>query len=187
MNLYLYKSNYPVEYVNKSSSGMTSIGILAGNLVEATSVISPSIEVVAWKRTPDTTVELEANELALEDVMKCNYAEITEFNRKYFVNNIVVVNEDIGHKQPITGHSTHYKIPVLVRLDMQVDVLATYKDAIMNQIIYVNKTSNETYADKKLDTGWIPTKSDVVVAAGEAGAAVFGSGYTHIVGLVVDG
>lgn len=93
MTLNVYQNNSDKNVVSKS---ITTKATLTGTLRENCSVIDPIITVEA---------------LSASDIPYINYAEIVEFGRYYYVNDIVCMGK-------------------LYELHMHIDVLMTYKDQI---------------------------------------------------------
>ena len=103
MNLVLMTSTKPENHINKTPSTVTT---LAGVLKEGTSVTDPVILIQAAA------------------LPSCNYAQIPEFNRFYFVRDIGNVKKDLWE------------------VHLHVDVLFTYKNAILNAPCIITKTAS---------------------------------------------
>lgn len=95
LKLKLYKTTDDDNVINKDLEFFKSINI---NLKDDVDVSNPNIRL----------------KLNIDDIGKFNYAEIDTFNRKYFMNDIQNINNDIW----------------LIRLEC--DVLETFKDDILN-------------------------------------------------------
>lgn len=101
--------------INKSEperlTKQVSVGrTFSGNLIENTDILSPSI-----------LLNTDAN------IMSYNYARIPEFNRYYFIDDII--NEGAN----------------LWRINMSVDVASTYAKGIRNQSAIISKQENSLY------------------------------------------
>ena len=93
MNLVLQVNNSEKNRLDKSITDITS---LTGTLRDETSVIDPVIIIEGY----------------LSSYVNCNYMNISDFNRSYFVNNIRSIRND------------------LFEISAHVDVLSTYKSQI---------------------------------------------------------
>lgn len=103
MNLKLYKNLSDRNHLDKN---ITQQGTdLSGTLRNDCSVIDPIISIEAFTGF---------------NLTECNYAYIEEYNRYYFINNII-----------LRGN--------LYELHMHVDVLSTYKDQIRNNTGIVSR------------------------------------------------
>lgn len=96
MKLKLYATSDRENVINKT---LNAQGETVINLKRSTDIIAPEITLV---------------EIAGVDFHACNYAEIPELNRKYFIRSVESVNAD------------------LVRLSLETDYLETYKADILN-------------------------------------------------------
>lgn len=113
MQILLYQNTTENNRVDKTAY-LTSAGTLSGALKEGTSVLNPSI-----------LIERDA-------LPSCNYINIPEFGRYYFITNI---------------HSVRNK---LWQLDCLVDALMTYKDQIKQQTAIIARQEN-SYNAKMFD------------------------------------
>lgn len=77
MDIHFYQNSSPENYVNKS---LTEITVAYGVLREATSITRPSIQISG---------------LTDSQVASINYAYITQFNRYYYVDNVVSVHNNL--------------------------------------------------------------------------------------------
>lgn len=105
MTLSAYVNNSEKNAFNKDK---TLIATVQGTLKDGTSIIDPVIIVSSL----------------LETVRNCNYIEIPEFNRKYFVNNIKSIRNG------------------LVELSCHVDVLESFKDEILSNRALIRRSEN---------------------------------------------
>lgn len=94
---------------NRVTKTVTTLQTLSGTLREESSIIDPSILVEGVNN---------------ETLSKCNYAEIPEFGRKYFVQNIESVRNNLW------------------RFSMHVDVLSTYQEQIRAQTAVIRRQEN---------------------------------------------
>lgn len=101
MEIILYNINKKVNSFREAGGGRYKYG----NILEPCSITNPVIE-----------LEL--------DSVSYNYVWITQFNRYYFVENIVIQSGN------------------LYRLYLKVDVLASFKSQIMGQTIFIERWSN---------------------------------------------
>lgn len=125
MEIILYQNNSEKNKIGKS---LAEIATLNGNLKEETSITSPSILIEY-----DTPTGF-------------NYCYVKEFNRYYYVNDVIVERAN------------------LMRLRLAVDVLESFKDDILKQnvIIQTNETNNSKYLP---DANWqtlVKTKTDII-------------------------
>lgn len=104
MNLKLYYNQSEKNHLDKNITQMGNT--LNGTLRENCSVIDPVIRIEDFTGL---------------DIPSCNYAYIEEFERYYFINNIVMVTDKI------------------YELHMHVDVLSTYKVAIRSNKAIVSR------------------------------------------------
>lgn len=112
---------------NKIDKTLSLVATLTGSIRDKTDIINP---VIMIERTSPTGF---------------NYAEITDFGRYYFVNDVTVER---------TG---------LIVLSLSVDVLRTYKTAIRSQNIIIDKSTssnNEYLTDENLVT-MVKKKTDI--------------------------
>lgn len=101
MNVILCNNNSEPNKINKNISNLLT---LSGNLKEETSILNPVVLI------------------EIEDPAEYNYAYIPEFNRYYFINDIVSVRNGIW------------------RISMTVDVLMSFKSSILNVPVIVSDT-----------------------------------------------
>ena len=138
MKLILY-NNY--SETNKLDKTLVKIIELEGSLLDSTSIINPVIKIFFNPESMDGYVvddnkiyvtfngmKITWDSFIYDYVLSANYAYIPEFNRYYFINDIISVRKNIW------------------QLNMNVDVLMSYKDLILNLDAFV--TRNEfTYDD----------------------------------------
>lgn len=101
MDVILCNNNSEPNKINKNISNLLT---LSGNLKEETSILNPVVLI------------------EIEDPAEYNYAYIPEFNRYYFINDIVSVRNGIW------------------RISMTVDVLMSFKSSILNVPVIVSDT-----------------------------------------------
>lgn len=101
MDIILCNNNSEPNKINKNISNLLT---LSGNLKEETSILNPVVLI------------------EIEDPAEYNYAYIPEFNRYYFINDIVSVRNGIW------------------RISMTVDVLMSFKSSILNVPVIVSDT-----------------------------------------------
>lgn len=137
--LYLYNNKAENNRVDKTTF-ITLLDVLYGTLREECSAISPSILIESVDPVNIVVDDLRPNSesgsveyvvdgsdtLIITDtiainIMKSNYAYIPQFNRYYYIDNIVSVR---------TG---------LWRLDMSCDVLMSFKDKILDLDAYIGR------------------------------------------------
>lgn len=113
---------------NKIGKSLSVVDTLTGTIKDPSSIIRPEITI---ERTSPTGF---------------NYCYIDEFGRYYFVNDVVVIHNNI------------------MRLRLSVDVLESFKNEILAQNVIIDK--NTTDNDKYLpDENWkvnVKTKTDIV-------------------------
>lgn len=114
---------------NKVDKNITDVAVATGVLRAGTSIISPVIEI--------------SSQLSESIISGVNYAYIPEFNRYYFVTNII---------------STANRLWVI---HMQVDVLMTYKTYIRRQTAIVSRQKN--VFNMMLDDGWFMAYQNPIV------------------------
>lgn len=102
--------SYNASEKNKLTKSFTLLTSLTGEMVNESSVTDP---VLLIQNLTDSVV---AN---------MNYAEIVEFNRKYFITDIVHVRQN------------------LYRVTLHVDVLSTYAEQIKNHSAVVSRQENK--------------------------------------------
>ena len=125
MNITLYVNSSEKNKINKTK---TSVATLEGSIKGESSIINP-------------TILIEYN-----NPTAFNYVYIDAFNRYYFVNDVVVVRNN------------------LLRVSLTVDVLESFATAILNQYVIVDKntSSYDLYLpDENLQT-LVKTKTDIV-------------------------
>lgn len=125
MNIILYKNQSEKNKINKV---LTTVATITGTLRDKSSVVNPDIVI-------------EYN-----DPTGFNYCYIDEFERYYFVENVVVLNNK------------------LIQLNLRVDVLESFKTAILQQHIIIGKSTNkidEYLPDENLVVN-VKTKTDIV-------------------------
>lgn len=101
----LMRNNSPIEKLDKD---LTTLQTVSGTLKEDTSILAPTILI----------------QCDISNFTSCNYMYIPEFNRYYFITDIVSVNTD------------------LVEFSGRVDVLTTYKDYIKSNNAIVRRQEN---------------------------------------------
>ena len=108
--IYLYHNNSEKNTMDKS---LVSAGSYTGTLKEASSIVDP-------------VVLIESS-----SVITANYADIPQFNRKYFITDIICVRNN------------------LYEIHMHVDVLSTYKTEIRSNsgIVARQEFFNNVYLD----------------------------------------
>lgn len=104
LNINFYKTNSPK---NKIGKALTSVGTYSCALKENTSVLTPRIIL----QTSD-------------NIYTANYLEISAFNRKYFIDDIVSAG---NNRWEVSAH---------------VDVLETYKSQILNNRAVISRQQN---------------------------------------------
>lgn len=129
MNIILYNN---VSEKNKIDKTITSVATLTGSIKEPSSIINP-------------VIMIEYN-----DPTAFNYVYIEEFNRYYFVNDVIVVRNN------------------LLKLSLTVDVLESFKTSILAQNVIISKNADlfDNYLpDENLMT-LVKTKTDIVNFSG---------------------
>ena len=101
MDIILCKNNSEPNKINKNISNLLT---LSGNLKEDTSILNPVVLI------------------EIEDPAEYNYTYIPEFNRYYFINDIVSVRNGIW------------------RISMTVDVLMSFKSSILTVPVILSDT-----------------------------------------------
>lgn len=112
MNVYLYHNSSDINVVDKSLSSALSV---SGTLKENCSVTDPTILINAG------------------NISTVNYMHIPEFDRYYYITNIVSVRNGLW---AVSGH---------------VDVLMSYKSQIRARSAILSRTANQNYANLYLD------------------------------------
>lgn len=97
MILHLYKNNSDANVVDKD---LTTLLTVQGTLLDDCSIIDP-------------VISIDQDMLPITDIADMNYAYIEEFERSYFIRNMVFKGK-------------------LLEISMHVDVLSTYKGNIRN-------------------------------------------------------
>ena len=156
MKITLYKNTSENNAINKS---LAYVGDLVGTLRQATSVLNPVIliEMDNGQLSYNIDIQAENNDISYIDdgveydvsinvdysIFECNYCYIEEFNRFYFIDDIVIQNNK------------------LFSLALSVDVLESYKNEFMvldafvlrNEFQYdpfVNDANINYYIDKDI-------------------------------------
>ncbi len=133
INLILYQNSAERNRLNKLNYLFNSINI-QGILRSQTSIITPSLLIDA--RTLINVAEsngidvidsnnVEIIQKIIEKINVCNYCYIPNFNRYYFITDIISVNQDLW------------------QLNMTCDVLMSYKDQILNLSGFISRNENE--------------------------------------------
>lgn len=148
MQLYLYKINAPHNYVNKFSKDYQLIGILDGYLKQPTSILHPSIlidptgdanRLVADDSNNDIVDDSNNDITFISDDVSlyyANYVYIPDFNRYYYINDIIVVTN------------------ALIQINTDVDVLMSFKDDILTLDAFIGRNEynyDDTLVDDKLN------------------------------------
>lgn len=152
---------------NKLDKNISKIIELDGNLREASSLINPSILIELNPNTINDLIvdddkkhvtyngiKITWNSFIYNYVLSANYVYIPEFNRYYFINDIVSIRNNMW------------------RLNMHVDVLMSYKKQIQQMNAFVNRNEFEYdkmikddlvsyYYDKEVSE-YVPSKGDKV-------------------------
>lgn len=164
MKLILYNNFSETNQLNKIISKIIE---LEGSLLDATSIINPVIKIFFNPESMDgyvvddnqTYITFNGIKITWESfiydyVLAANYAYIPEFNRYYFINDIISVRKNIW------------------QLVMNVDVLMSYKDHILKLDAFVTRNEFDFnplikddlvsyYYDKEVSE-FIPAKGDKV-------------------------
>ena len=164
MKLVLYNNFSETNQLNKIISKIIE---LEGSLLDATSIINPVIKIFFNPESmegyvvDDNKIYITFNGLKItwdsfiyDYVLAANYAYIPEFNRYYFINDIISVRKNIW------------------QLVMNVDVLMSYKDEILNLDAFVTRNEFDfnplvkddlvSYFYDKEVSEFIPAKGDKV-------------------------
>ena len=153
---------------NKLDKNIVKIIELDGNLREASSLINPSILIELNPSTLSDSniiddngiyvmvngIRVTWNNFVYQYVLSANYVYIPEFNRYYFINDIISIRTNMW------------------RLNMHVDVLMSYKKQIKQMNAFVNRNEFEYdemikddlvsyYYDKEVSE-YVPTKGNKV-------------------------
>lgn len=175
---------------NKLDKTIVKIIELDGNLREASSLINPSIlielnpnnisDVIVDDNHDYVTfngIRITWNNFIYNYVLSANYVYIPEFNRYYFINDIISIRTNMW------------------RLNMHVDVLMSYKNQIKQMNAFVNRNEFEYdemvkddmisyYYDKEVSE-YIPTKGDKVNTTFRS-KRIVGTTYTNYVLSVIN-
>ena len=140
MQITLYKNASENIVVNKTLNEITT---MHGTLREGTSILEPSILIEISNEENyaliDDVIDNDGDEIVFNDVadiLKCNYAYIHEFNRYYYINDIIVTNNK------------------LYRINMSVDVLMSFKDTYLKLDALISR--NEFTYNAKLEDDRMP-------------------------------
>lgn len=125
MEITLYQNSSEKEKINKS---LTVVDTLTGVLKDNTSLTHP-------------VILIEHN-----DPTNFNYCYIDAFNRYYYVNDVVIVRNN------------------LMQISLSVDVLESFKTAILNQNVIINKNALdfELYLPDENMITLAKTKTDIL-------------------------
>ena len=136
---------------NKLNKNIVKIIELDGTLREASSIINPSIVIELNPTTLKDYVVDDSKEYVLYNgikitwnsfiynyVLSCNYVKIVEFNRYYFINDIISIRNNLW------------------RLDMHFDALMSYKENIKDLKALI--TRNEFTFDESIEDNKMPFK-----------------------------
>ena len=151
MNLVLYNSTAENNRVDKSGC-LKEVVTLSGTLRNSSSVVNPVITL--WLSDRFLGSLIQSNAFVVEDhdsrfvnadnrsgnwsklvyeyrtkVLACNYAFIPEFNRYYFVTDVVTLQND------------------MYSISLRCDVLMTYRLDIMNQSAFINRSESNYSPD----------------------------------------
>lgn len=165
MKLILYNN---FSETNKLDKNISKIIELEGNLREASSLINPSILIELNPSTLTDSniiddnglyvmvngIKVTWNNFIYQYVLSANYVYIPEFNRYYYINDIISIRTNMW------------------RLNMHVDVLMSYKKQIKQMNAFVNRNEFEYdemvkddlvsyYYDKEVSE-YVPTKGNKV-------------------------
>lgn len=137
-------------YVNKSENNqigktLTSYASIEGKLLESTSILNPTIT-IQYNGFPN-----------------CNYAYIPEFNRYYFITDIVNIRDNIWS------------------IVMKVDVLESYKTQIKQQNAIIER--QETNYNLYLQDTELPIESDSDVITRKFNNGVSFDNFNYIIML----
>ena len=112
-HLNLYSCTASKETVDKSGS-LTLIEAKTGNFIEAMDLLNPVFQ-----------VRITASATSAKILQQCNYVYCEEFGRYYFVTGITMPAKDV------------------VRIECAVDVLMSWKTAILAQKVIVSRNEKE--------------------------------------------
>lgn len=115
MTLRLFENHSPNNYVNKTI--VQSGSDLNGTLREECSVVNPVITI------------------NISNPTNCNYAQIVEFNRYYYITDMVSISNNIW------------------QLTLHVDVLYTYRESFGALPCTISKQENLSWSNKNYDDG----------------------------------
>lgn len=131
LSLTLYKNSSEKNKVNKT---LTEIITLEGSLLESTSVINPSIKIyLTGERISGYVVEdnaeyvvyngvkLTFDSFIYDIVLSANYARIADFNRYYFITDIISIRRNIW------------------QIELSCDVLMSYKDDFLKLKAFIGR------------------------------------------------
>lgn len=162
MIIELYKNSSDNKVVSKELTNKIEMN---GVLRESTSLISPSLLISLDNTTLANVVEHNNIQVLNDDlvnvmyqikngILESNYIYIPDFNRYYYINNIISVRQD------------------MFRIDCQVDVLMSYQKEIRNTKAFVMRNEFEydplvkddevTYYYDKDVIEYVPEKGDKV-------------------------
>ena len=168
---------------NKLDKRIVKIIELEGNLREASSLINPSILIeLNPNNLNDLVVDdnhdyvlfngirIKWNSFVYNYVLSANYIYIPEFNRYYFITDIVSVRTNMW------------------RLNMHVDVLMSYKDSILKQNAFVTRnefTYDEMVKDDLISYYYDKEVSEYVPPKGNKVNTTFDTSATHTTNVVL--
>lgn len=112
-HLNLYSCTASKETVDKSGS-LTLIEAKTGNFIEAMDLLNPVFQVKITASATSATI-----------LQQCNYVYCQEFGRYYFITGITMLAKDV------------------IRIECSVDVLMSWKTAILAQKVIVSRNENE--------------------------------------------
>lgn len=131
LSLTLYKNSSEKNKVNKT---LTEIITLEGSLLESTSVINPSIKIfLTGERISGYVIEdnaefvvyngvkLTFDSFIYDIVLSANYARIADFNRYYFITDIISIRRNIW------------------QIELSCDVLMSYKDDFLKLKAFIGR------------------------------------------------
>ena len=180
MKLILYNN---LSESNKLDKNIVKIIELDGNLREASSLINPSIlielnpnnisDVIVDDNHDYVTynnIRITWNNFIYNYVLSANYVYIPEFNRYYFINDIISIRTNMW------------------RLNMHVDVLMSYKDSILKQNAFVTRnefTYDEMVKDDLISYYYDKEVSEYVPPKGNKVNTTFDTSVTHTTNVVL--
>lgn len=161
MNIILYKSNAEPNRLDKTNFLIKSIELI-GTLKQSTSLINPSIivelEYQKITRLVDSSnlnvVDSTNNQISTTEYffVNYNYAYIPQFDRYYFITDIISIRQNIW------------------QLDMHVDVLMSYKNQLLELDTLISRnentynpelTDNQLILENKYDIEFINIDTDL--------------------------